>query len=560
LISLNLPIFDFIVMFKTMKKLFTLSLIFLLIGINTGTYAGANLFHPLIPEKGIYDCTIGSDKVILIAESVSPEMVRGIFVLNQGKAVEETHSFIIDTKGNKSVIQSDLYSGKVKGEITPEGFKGKISFYNKKKIFLFFYQQGDFTLTNRNKEVVNPSDRYKMEIFNDISITKDIKYGKALGYWTHNPYNNEPYIEVISKSITNTLKDLDSLDLMLDLYQPVNDSLKKRPLILLIHGGAFYIGTKQCPTMKILATTLAKRGFVVASIDYRMGFRLWASDIERSGFRAVQDAHAALRFLSHFAKQYKIDPNQVFVGGTSAGAIAALNLAFMDNDERPESVQSRKKSEDLGKIESSGNSFTDNFQIKAIVNMWGAVTDINIIDKDENIPVLSIHGTADDIVPYNYNHPFQNALLVNRLLMDKMYGSKAVSDRLNSLGIKNRLISFEGLKHEPQTDKFNNMNGLMDTISNNVTRFYYQETAPEIFVPEKQLTISQNNTIVPIYCEISNGELKSSIISGGVKVNADPTDLSVIWFRNYNKHEITIIAGNKFDAWNSKSFSIAIKQ
>jgi pimeloyl-ACP methyl ester carboxylesterase len=486
-------------------------------------------------------------------------MVKGFFVLNQGKAVEDTHSFLIKTNGGKSVIQSDLYSGKLKGTIGPEGFTGKISYYNKKKKLLFFYQKGVVTMAKRNEQPVVPSDRYKNEIFSSVSILSDIKYGKALGYWTHNPYNNEPYIDVISRSINITMKDPDSLDLKMDIYQPVGDTMAKRPLVLLIHGGAFYIGTKQCPTIKILATTLAKRGYVVASIDYRMGFRMRGSDIERSGYRAVQDAHAALRFLSHYAAQYKIDPNQVFVGGTSAGAIATLNLAFMDNDERPESVQSKKKSEDLGKIETSGNNFTDKFQIRAISNKWGAVSNINIIDEDENIPVLSIHGTADDIVPYNHDFPFKNALLVNRLLMDKMYGSKPIHDRLNSLGIKNRLVSFEGFKHEPQTDKFNNMNGLMDTISNNVVRFFYEQIAPEILVPEKQLTIFHGSNNVPVYSEIAKGELKSIEILGGVKANADPVDLSIIWFRNFNKHEISFTAGNSYQAWNTKSFSVEIK-
>jgi pimeloyl-ACP methyl ester carboxylesterase len=538
-----------------MKKLLLISipLFFLLFHMHPDASA------QVIAEKGIYDCTIGNDKVILIAESASPELVKGYFVLNQGKAVEETHSFLITTNGSKSVIQSDLYSGSFKGVTTPEGFTGKISHFNKKKKLLFFYQKSDVSMFKRGEEPVIASDRYKKEIFSEISFIGDINYGKALGYWTHNPYNNEPYIDVISRSINITMKDPDSLELKMDIYQPTGDTLSRRPLVLLIHGGAFYIGTKQCPTMRILASTLAKRGFVVASIDYRMGFRMRGSDIEKSGYRAVQDAHAALRFLSHYAAKYRIDPDQVFVGGTSAGAIATLNLAFMDNDERPESVQSRKKSEDLGKIEESGNKLTDKFTIKAIVNMWGAVTDINIIDKDENIPVLSIHGTADDIVPYDHDFPFQNALLINRLLMDKMYGSKSITDRLNALQIKNRLISFEGLKHEPQTDKFDKMNGLMDSISNNVTRFYYEQISPEIFVPEKQLIVNGKSAIVPVYTEISKGELKSIEMTGGVKATADPNDLSVIWFKNQNKHELSIIAGNNFGAWNRKTFPIVIR-
>ncbi|MCK7539967.1 MAG: hypothetical protein MZV63_58205 [Marinilabiliales bacterium] len=50
-----------------------------------------------------------------------------------------------------------------------------------------------------------------------------------------------------------------------------------------------------------------------------------------------------------------------------------------------------------------------------MVNMWGAVGDLKIIDREEKIPVLSIHGTADDVVPYDYDHPFRGSLGINRL-------------------------------------------------------------------------------------------------------------------------------------------------
>ena len=144
--------------------------------------------------------------------------------------------------------------------------------------------------------------------------------------------------------------------------------------------------------------------------------------------------------------------------------------------------------------------------------------------------------------------------------MDKMYGSKAIHDRLNTLGIKSKLISFEGLKHEPQTDKFNNMNNLMDTISNNVTRFYYQLTSPSIYLPEKQLTISKNSTLVPLYSEISNGELVYAEVTGGVKLNNDLKDLSIIWFKNSPVKELTLYSKNKFDAWSIKTYKMKIEE
>jgi dienelactone hydrolase len=513
-----------------------------------------------IPVNGIYDGIVGEQKIILIAEESNQYFQKGYFVINEEKAVEETHSYTLEVTGKKLIFRSDIFAGKLKGISDSTSFDGTIFHYNKKKKFLFFYQKDSFKLSQRTDKTISPSLRYQKEIFKEVLLTKNIKYGTALGYWTKNPYNNEPYIEFLTKGISNSMKDPDSLDLRLDLYQPNNDTLTNRPLVLLIHGGAFYVGTRQIPTIKLLATALAKRGFVVASIDYRLGFKLTTREIERSGFRAVQDAHAALRFLSHNADQYRIDPNQVYVGGTSAGAIASLNVAFMDNDERPENVMSNKKSEDMGRIESSGNNFTDQFQIKAVASMWGAVYDINIIDDDERIPVLSIHGTADDIVPFDYDYPFKRAFLVNRIVMNKIYGSKPIHDRLNSMNVRNKLIALEGQNHEPQVDKFDNFTPFMDTIENNVTEFFYEETAPEIFFPEKQLSISKNATSTPFYAEISNGEFVTTSVVGGVKRNSNPKDLSIIWFKNSYKHEISIYTKNQFDAWNFKTYPITITQ
>lgn len=39
------------------------------------------------------------------------------------------------------------------------------------------------------------------------------------------------------------------LDLHLDVFMPQNDTLKKRPLVMLVHGGAFYFGSTELVSM-----------------------------------------------------------------------------------------------------------------------------------------------------------------------------------------------------------------------------------------------------------------------------------------------------------------------
>ena len=519
---------------------------------------GVNAQTPT-PQMGIYDGTIGNDHLILVADKADSSLLKGSFVQNRGKAVEESHFFILNTSGKKPIFQSDLYLGKMKNsKISSSGFEGKLTLMNGKRIFLFWHPKVDVRFTQRTEVQVKPTRRYQDEIFPVIEVKSDLLYGKAKGYWTHSPYSNEPYITTLSKGLVKAFNDPELLDLKLDVYYPKTDLFKNRPLVMLIHGGAFYIGSKESACEATLATSLAKRGYLVASIDYRLGFKLMPSDIELSAYRAIQDANAALRFLAHNAKGLGIDPTQVYIGGTSAGAVASLNTAFMKNDERPERIMKASQEGLLGKIEESGNKYTEKFTIKAVVNMWGAVADLNIIDKDENIPVLSIHGTADDIVPFENDYPFRNSLMINRLVMDKMYGSKSIHDRLQILGIRNRLVSLDGLGHEPELATYNTLNNWMDTISNNVSRFLYEETAPEVMLPKNQLAIPENADLKSFYFEVNNGSLVQISATGGVKTKADPTDSSVIWFKNAIKKELIFLTRNKFEAWNTETFPVQI--
>ncbi|MDP2114080.1 MAG: hypothetical protein Q8K69_08490, partial [Bacteroidota bacterium] len=247
-------------------------------------------------------------------------------------------------------------------------------------------------------------------------------------------------------------------------------------------------------------------------------------------------------------------------GGTSAGGVASLNVAFMDNDERPERIRQATKEGRLTKIEESGNKYAEKFKIKAVVNLWGAVADLNIIDKDEEISVLSIHGTADEIVPYETDYPFRNAMMLNRLMVDKMYGSKLIHDRLTILGHRNKLVTLDGLGHEPELDNYKTLNQWMDTITNHGARFIYEETAPEIVLPPSQLTISENAALKPFYYEVKNGSLVQISVTGGVKVKADPTDPSVIWIKTAENKQLTFLTTNKFEAWNEKKFRVTVSR
>lgn len=514
--------------------------------------------QPLLPEAGSYDGNFDGHPIILVSDSTSNNHSYGYFLFNNNLQLEKAWNFVIEQNDGKLHFRSDTINGILKLKADENKINGKIILQDHGFSIFFWKKRKNFSLQQREMKAVEAGNRYKEQVFDSIRVERNIVYGRARGYWTETPYLDDPYIEILARGMVNLFKGEKELDLMLDLYFPQNDSIKKRPLVMLIHGGAFYIGNKSSQTIKQLAEELAHCGYVVASIDYRMGFRLRASDIERSAYKTLQDAHAALRYLSHHAEKYHIDPHHVYVGGTSAGGIASISLAFIDHDERPEASFSTRRHDDLGPVETSGNQLTDSFTIKGVANMWGAIDDTVHIDVDEQIPVISFHGTIDQIVPFNFGHPFANTLRLNRLIMDEVYGSKAIHERLHVLGIKNQLRAFEDKGHEPQLDRFKTVNELLDTIGNNIIGFYHGITAPEIHFGETQKIISKNKALVPFVIDIENGTLAQLEITGGVKASSRPDDTRIIWLSNRNEHRLKIIAHNEKDAWSSRTIEFNI--
>ncbi|MEZ4915929.1 MAG: carboxylesterase family protein [Chitinophagales bacterium] len=173
-------------------------------------------------------------------------------------------------------------------------------------IFLFF------ALLNHSKAQNCQSQRYISEIFSNTQSHTGIKFGEA------DPYGL-----------------INNQDLYLDIVEPAGDSLQKRPLIIHAFGGGFLIGWRTEPVIPQMSESYAKRGFVFATIDYRLGFNVAdGQSAERAVYRGAQDMAAALRFLVDSADVYGIDTSAIFLTGTSAGCFSALINGFMEESDR----------------------------------------------------------------------------------------------------------------------------------------------------------------------------------------------------------------------------------
>ena len=376
------------------------------------------------------------------------------------------------------------------------------------------------------------SKRFQKAVF-PIKIVNNVVYGKAKGYWASYPFNDSKYLKMLTKTIGKTAS-LKNLNLDMDIYMPDNDTLALHPLIVFIHGGAFYFGDKGAETMSQWCQHFAKLGYVTASINYRLGFQFTKASIQRCGYMAIQDAHAAVRYLVANADKYGIDTNAIFVAGTSAGAITALNVAYLTNSTCPSFVKKHNLDTKLGTLDHSGNNLTNTFKVKAVANMWGALYDLSVL-KDKRIPVISFHGTADEVVPYDEGFPFSSMKSdIGEMLFDKMYGSKAIHDRMDELRIHNEFYPIEGKGHSPYTDSDGNINSLYYFIQNKIQAFFLHELCGNTSIAYNKQNPSEFSIVNP------NVESLSWKVEGGFITDCHDQTITVLWRKGKSKHSVSV--------------------
>ena len=244
------------------------------------------------------------------------------------------------------------------------------------------------------------SPTVKLNATYDVNITEDIIYAEGL---SHDDWNS-----------SNTT----ALPLYMDSYVPENNS-QNRPLLMLIHGGAFVGGSKQQDAIVDMANYYASRGFVVFSIDYRLRDHMgtipqaWIdatsvgtpSNLDQTFamYPAHRDAKAALRWIMANAQNYHINKDYITVGGGSAGAITSIGIGVSELGDYKDEISS---SEDNTL---STTNLSQTYEVQTILDFWGSNVSIEILESiyghqrfDSNDPALFIaHGTEDPTVPFS---------------------------------------------------------------------------------------------------------------------------------------------------------------
>lgn len=282
-----------------------------------------------------------------------------------------------------------------------------------------------FLLLLNASAVLLAQKRFKDEVFPLIDSITNIQYGEAVNIKGQNE------------------------QLLLDVFQPSGtDTLKYRPLVIFIHGGGFQNNSKTGGYSSIICQGFARRGYVTATIDYRLG-------VEKSGteggkpaktntdywealYRAQQDGKAAVRFFRRYHEKYGIDTSRIYITGSSAGSMTCLAMAYMDEEEVPTVINRNK----WGTLE--GNSGNEGYSssVRAVMNAWGAMIDYRWIGSG-NVPLFNTSGLVDKTVPYDSSDNYKGF----------KYGGYVLYQRCLELGIPTGWRPFVNTGHTLDNDK-----------------------------------------------------------------------------------------------------------
>lgn len=266
------------------------------------------------------------------------------------------------------------------------------------------------------------SGRYASDVFANFTTSSDITYGQNSSYTGAN----------------TTLK--------LDVYQPSGDTETNRPLIIFVHGGSFIGGSKTDGDMVAMCQSFAKKGYVTASIDYRLGFFPFDSaNAVKAVVRATQDLRAAIRFFykdKQTTNTYNIDTTHIFIGGSSAGAITALHVGYLNDVCEISDYLNQTTINQLGGLEGSSGNPGYSSTVHGILNGCGALARYSWLEAG-NIPVASVHGTNDGTVKYN------RGVVNPGVPLMYLDGSRMIHERACAVGVENQFYTFLGAPHVP---------------------------------------------------------------------------------------------------------------
>lgn len=238
-------------------------------------------------------------------------------------------------------------------------------------------------------------------------------------------------VSLFGQQPTRTVYAVKGTDtLWFDHYQPRTTA--NGISVLFVHGGGFTGGDPANQTP--FAEGMTKLGYNVFILKYRLylkgksfGCETVLPEKMKAIRLAVEDTWDAATYLRQHAAACKVDTSKLFLAGSSAGAEAVLNLVFNPFVSRKDTTYR-------------------SFHFAGVMSFAGAVLDMNRVYAQPALPLLLMHGTNDQLVPYATSaHHFCNASDAGWVMMS---GSYTLYTEMQKKQLPVTLYTYEGLGHE----------------------------------------------------------------------------------------------------------------
>ncbi len=267
-------------------------------------------------------------------------------------------------------------------------------------------------------------------------------------------------------------------ELRLDFFEPANDTLANRPLIIFAFGGSFVSGDRT--QVHFLCEYFARRGYVTAAIDYRTGifFPINEKSTTLAVVRAMHDMKASVRFFYKDAattNTFGIDTNRIIVGGISAGAITAIHTAYLDKQsEIPAYLNSDTAA--IGSVDGKSGNLGYSSTVHGVLSYSGTIGDSSWIEAGSP-PIVLFHDTLDNTVPFGTDTI--NALGVNTGLVAD--GSASMAVRCANVGVDFDYLWFERSGHVSYFNNAQDNDTVLNRSSENASIVACQSLTSGIF-------------------------------------------------------------------------------
>lgn len=262
----------------------------------------------------------------------------------------------------------------------------------------------------------NAQIRYLDPTFTSVDVMDTVTYGQNVYFM---PFQGSPIPPGSTTPTPGNLK--------MKVYKPSGDVQTSRPLVIILHTGNFlprYLnqsttGDWDDKAIVELANRFAKRGFVVSTPRYRLGWNPTGPPLTRVStllnavYRAIHDAQTCVRHFRSSAASYGIDPDKIVLMGVGSGGYVSNAYATLDKqaetalpkfqDTSGNSVVNPAVVGDVNGVGGTANIVNYpgvSKQVAMVVNVGGALGDISWLEAGD-VPMVGFHCRDDKFAPYD---------------------------------------------------------------------------------------------------------------------------------------------------------------